>query len=154
MKGLYIGFDCISVHWYWNFSSGVLENCLWSVSKPEIWMFFPHRFVKVLGEGAGWSFVISMGMEEFPYPLTPPYLILQTPSSRPPPQFPWQLQTPNRHPHYNLPQTCGGIKSVSLVWIRPTDNYLTCLRTSFSINELWYYQIQFKVPSLPFVSDN
>ena len=28
----------------------------------------------------------------------------------------------NRHPHQNLPKTCGGRKSACLVWILSTDN--------------------------------
>ena len=42
----------------------MLENYLWGVSKPDIQIFFPNRFVEGRGEGAGWVFVISMGMEE------------------------------------------------------------------------------------------
>ena len=48
----------ISVHWYWNLSLGVLENCLWAVSKWYIQLFFPRRFVEVHGEGA--SCVVSL----------------------------------------------------------------------------------------------
>ena len=45
--------------------------------------------------------------------------------------------TPNRHPHHDRSQTCGGSKSVCPVWIWPTDNFLTHTRTSFKINECW-----------------
>ena len=41
----------------------------------------------------------------------------------------------NRHPHHNLPQTCGGSKSVCPVWIWTTDHFQSHLRTSFRINE-------------------
>ena len=41
----------ISVHWSWNFSSGVSENCQWDVSKPDIQICHPHRFVEGSGEG-------------------------------------------------------------------------------------------------------
>ena len=39
---------CISVHWYWNLSSGVIENCEWDVSKPDIQIFFPAGLWKVV----------------------------------------------------------------------------------------------------------
>ena len=42
----------------------------------------------------------------------------------------------NWHPIHNLPQTCGRSESVCLVWIWPTEHFLTRLRTSFSINKL------------------
>ena len=29
----------------------------------------------------------------------------------------------NRHPRHDLPQTCGGSKSVCTVWIHPTENF-------------------------------
>ena len=41
----------------------------------------------------------------------------------------------NRHPCHELPKTCGGRKSVYLVWIRPTDNLVTHPRRIFRINE-------------------
>ena len=41
------------------------------------------------------------------------------------------------HPIHGLPQTCGGSKYICPVWIRPTANFLTHLRTSFSINKHW-----------------
>ena len=43
----------------------------------------------------------------------------------------------NWHPRHDLPQICGGNKSVCPVWIHITDNFLTHPRTSFRINELW-----------------
>ena len=43
----------------------------------------------------------------------------------------------NRKPRHNLPETCGGRKSVCLVWIRLTDIFLTHTRTTFWINEFW-----------------
>ena len=46
----------ISVHWSWNFSLGVLPIFLWGVSKPDIWICFPRRFVEGHGEGYGWVF--------------------------------------------------------------------------------------------------
>ena len=51
-----------------------------------------------------------------------------------------KVWTPNFHPCHYPPQTCGGNKSVCPVWIRPTDNFLTHLGESFSINERWYNQ--------------
>ena len=44
---------CISVHWSWNLSSGVIANFQCGVSKPDIWIFFPHIFLGGCGEGAG-----------------------------------------------------------------------------------------------------
>ena len=44
---------CISVHLSWNFSSGVLENCKWDVSKPDTQILFPRSFTEGRGEGAG-----------------------------------------------------------------------------------------------------
>ena len=43
----------ISVHWYWNLSSIVIEKLQWTASKMDIHIFFPCRFVEVHGEGAG-----------------------------------------------------------------------------------------------------
>ena len=40
-----------------------------------------------------------------------------------------------RHPCHDLPQTCGGRKSVCPVWIRPTENLQSHPMTSFRINE-------------------
>ena len=42
-----------------------------------------------------------------------------------------------RNPHHNLPQSCRGFKYVCAVWIHPTDNLQSHLRTSSSINEIW-----------------
>ena len=44
----------------------------------------------------------------------------------------------NRHPRHDLPQSCGGVKSVCPVWIWPTENLQSRLRESFRINEHWY----------------
>ena len=35
------------------------------------------------------------------------------------------LKYKNWHPLHNLPQTCGGIKYICPVWIRPTNNFIT-----------------------------
>ena len=43
----------MNVHWYWNVSLGVIENCMWAISKPEIWICFPCRFVEGRDESAG-----------------------------------------------------------------------------------------------------
>ena len=43
----------ISVYWSWNLSSNVLKNCLWDISKPDISILFPRRFVGGHGKGAG-----------------------------------------------------------------------------------------------------
>ena len=48
----------IIVHWYWNLSSGVLENCQWAVSKKDIRIWSPHRFVQDLVKGSGWVFIL------------------------------------------------------------------------------------------------
>ena len=41
----------ISVHWSWNLSLGVIASCQWSLSNPDVRIFFSCRFVEVLGEG-------------------------------------------------------------------------------------------------------
>ena len=38
---LFVQIYWISVYWPWNLSSGLIENCLWAVSKPDIRIFFP-----------------------------------------------------------------------------------------------------------------
>ena len=43
----------IIIHWFWNLSSGFIENFQWDVYKPDIQICFPHRFVEGRGEGAG-----------------------------------------------------------------------------------------------------
>ena len=43
----------IIVHWYWNLSLGVIENCQWSISKPDMRICFPCRFVEGCGEVSG-----------------------------------------------------------------------------------------------------
>ena len=45
------------------------------------------------------------------------------------------VEIKKRHPCHNLTQTYGGIKSICMVGIRPTENSLTELSTSFSMNE-------------------
>ena len=42
----------------------VIANFLLDLSKPDKWIFFPCRLEKDHGEGAGWEFVLVMGMEE------------------------------------------------------------------------------------------
>ena len=49
-----------------------------------------------------------------------------------------QVWTTNQNPQQNLPQACRGRKSVCLVWICPTDNFLSHTRTSIRINNQWY----------------
>ena len=53
---LFVHINWISVHWYWNLSSGMLETFLWDVSKAAIGICFPYMFVGGLGEGYGWVF--------------------------------------------------------------------------------------------------
>ena len=53
---IFVFIDRISFHWSWNFSSGVIVNFLWAVSKLEIWICSPCRFVEGHGEGPGWAF--------------------------------------------------------------------------------------------------
>ena len=47
----------------------------------------------------------------------------------------WKIN--NQNPHRYLPQTYEGRKSVCTVSIRPTEDLLTHMRTSFRINKLW-----------------
>ena len=54
----------------------------------------------------------------------------------------------NQHPHHNLPQTFSWRKSICLVWIRPADNFLTHLRRSFRINELWSNRVDTHKPKI------
>ena len=49
----------------------------------------------------------------------------------------WQVKSQNRRPRHDLPETCKGSKSISLVWIHPTDKFPTNPKTGFSINERW-----------------
>ena len=53
---MFICIDRISVHWYWNLSSSVIENYLWAISKPDIRILSPNRFVKGCVKGSGWVF--------------------------------------------------------------------------------------------------
>ena len=55
---LFLSINRISVHWSWSLSLGVLENFLWAISKPDINILFPHRFVEGSGEGGGWVFIL------------------------------------------------------------------------------------------------
>ena len=48
--------DMIRFHWSWNLSLGVISNCLWDISKPDIWIYFTHRFVEGRDKGYGWVF--------------------------------------------------------------------------------------------------
>ena len=51
-----------------------------------------------------------------------------------------QVWTPNRKTIHDLPQSCGGGKSICLVWIRPTDDFQSRPGKQFRINECWYGQ--------------
>ena len=48
-----------------------------------------------------------------------------------------KVESHNRHPYHDIPQTCGGSKSICPILIRPTENFPTHPRTSFMINERW-----------------
>ena len=63
-------------------------------------------------------------------------------SSIPPNPYPWYLQTPNRPPLHDLPQACGGSKSVCQIFIWPTDNLQSHPGKTFRTNELWSNQCQ------------
>ena len=64
VRRMYILIYQISIHWSWYLSSGVIENCLWAVSKPDIQICFPRRLEEGRGEDASRSFVFYMCMEE------------------------------------------------------------------------------------------
>ena len=49
----------VSVHWSWNFSSGLIANFQWSVSKLDIRIWFPRRPVEGCGKVP--VFVIAPG---------------------------------------------------------------------------------------------
>ena len=49
---LFVCIDQVSVNWSGNLFSGVIVNCMWVISKPDIRIWFPHRFVEVCGYGA------------------------------------------------------------------------------------------------------
>ena len=51
---LFIWINRISVHWSWNLSLGVSENFLWVLSKLDIQICSPCRFVKFFGKVSGW----------------------------------------------------------------------------------------------------
>ena len=53
-----------------------------------------------------------------------------------------QVLTPNHHPCHNLPQACGGSKSVCLVCKWPIENLSSHLITVISNNEQWSGQLQ------------
>ena len=50
--------DHIRVFQPQNLSLGVLENLLWVITKPDIWIFSPHKLEGVCGEGG--SCVVSL----------------------------------------------------------------------------------------------
>ena len=47
------------VHWSWNLPLGVIVICLWAISKPDIHICFPCRFVEGRYDGAGSLFRLS-----------------------------------------------------------------------------------------------
>ena len=55
---LFVHIDRIRYHGSWNLFPVVLEHFLWAVSKPDIPICFPCRFVEGPGEGDGWVFMI------------------------------------------------------------------------------------------------
>ena len=42
----------INIHWDWNLSIDVFENCMWDAYKPDIWIFSPGRLDEYCGEGS------------------------------------------------------------------------------------------------------
>ena len=48
-----------------NVYSGVIKNCMWDVSQPDIHIFFPHRFVDVGGVGSDWVFRLFTSIDCF-----------------------------------------------------------------------------------------
>ena len=50
---------CIRFLWYWNLTSGVLENCQWAVSKPDTRSFFPCRILEGCDKGASFKILKS-----------------------------------------------------------------------------------------------
>ena len=55
---LFVFIDWVNVHFSWNFSPGMIENCIWTVSKLDKRICFQCRFVEVRGEGSIWVFRI------------------------------------------------------------------------------------------------
>ena len=53
---LFVCINWIRAHLSWNLSQGVLENCLWVASKPDIQICSPWRFVEGCGKGTGCVF--------------------------------------------------------------------------------------------------
>ena len=51
---LFVIVNSISVNWYQYLSPGVIKLFLWDVSKPDIHIVSPLRFVEVHGEGDSW----------------------------------------------------------------------------------------------------
>ena len=51
--GICIGIYRISIHLYWNFSSGVIANYLLVVFKPDISIWFPPSLDEGRGKGSG-----------------------------------------------------------------------------------------------------
>ena len=47
---LFIAFTGAVFVWPWNLPLGVIENYLWAVYKPYIWICFPCRLVEVCGK--------------------------------------------------------------------------------------------------------
>ena len=43
---------------------GVLEHFQWDVYKPDIQICLPHRFMEGCGRGAGWVYILDMGMDK------------------------------------------------------------------------------------------
>ena len=59
----------VSVSWSWNFSLGVIENCLWGVSKPHIHICFPCRLGCVFRRNFVYSGTfLSYPVEQFFFP--------------------------------------------------------------------------------------
>ena len=48
----------IGVHWYWYLYSEVIENFLWAVFKPYIWILFYIRLKEGHGKGDVWVSII------------------------------------------------------------------------------------------------
>ena len=42
----------------------MLANFLWVLSKPDIRIVFPRRFVERRGKGDGWAFVLDVGVDK------------------------------------------------------------------------------------------
>ena len=55
---LFVRIDWISGHWSWKIYSGVITNCMWDVSKPDIHIFYPRGLWKVMA-------IVPIGCSEF-----------------------------------------------------------------------------------------